>query len=91
MISAKLKQAIADNAKELAHKIMGVEIECPDGRNSDNLAVIICTYFDDDQANPHDGERDEYDTWEQWVIDRHDQFESEIAKVIEKAMEDLNA
>jgi hypothetical protein len=69
------------NITEIAIKIMGVEIG-DNPMTDDNLAVIICTHFQSHPDNPHDGEMDEFDCWEKWVVDQYMKYETAISNLI---------
>lgn len=75
------------DSKTLAKKIMSIELERPNGELGDNIAVMLASYLSESVDNPHDGEMDEHDCWEQWVVDRVDEFEAAIASVIQQAID----
>jgi hypothetical protein len=68
----------------IAKKIMSVEI----GDNYDNLAIIICSYFDEHPDNPNNGELDSSDWWEKWTIDRYEEFKEAISDCIAEHLGD---
>lgn len=66
----------------------GVEIEgqrpatFADGCQFDNLAIMLCTYFDRHPDCPEDQENDEEMGWKPWVIDRCNETLDAIAAAV---------
>lgn len=72
------------DVKDIVREIMCVKIEHLNGDISDNIAVMLCSFFEESSSNPKNGEKDIYDIWDQWSVDQYDLLESEIVKLLEK-------
>lgn len=55
-------------SEETRNYIGGLLIE--DGHNSDNLAIVLATYFSDYQNRPEDDSKDNETGWGKWVIEK---------------------
>ena len=57
-------------------------IEVEDDPTSDNLAVVLCTYFEQHMARPDDDEVDGDLGWSPWTRDEADEALRRIGKAI---------
>ena len=72
------------DVKKLASEIMCLEVEHSTGGISDNVATMLCSFFEDSTNNPGYGGLDEFCEWDQWSVDQVNLIESEIVKLFEK-------
>ncbi len=72
------------DAKSLARKIMGVEITHENGELSDNIAVMLASFFEGSIYHPEDRTLDEFDCWTQWSVDQVDLIQNKIEQLIEE-------
>lgn len=61
----------------IVNDLMGIEI----GSEFDNVAIMICTYFDDHPLKPADDEETEYG-WSEWVIAQYYSVKNRMSLLI---------
>ena len=66
MVKARMEVAMRN---ELADAI-GCAMAEPDRADSDNVAIVLCTYFNSLPECPEDEEDDDETGWKPWVIER---------------------
>lgn len=71
----------------IANDLMGIEI----GPEFDNVAIMICTYFDGHPLKPADDEETEYG-WSEWVIVQYNAVKNRMSLLISQNanVEDAN-
>ena len=74
------------DTESLAKQIMGIEIEHENGQLSDNIAVMLASFFEHSICHPEDRTLDEYDCWTQWSVDQVNLIQDQIQQLIEKAI-----
>ena len=65
-----------DNVK-LRNRIGSVDMAVDGETFADNLAIAICTYYDDHPKRPEDDEDDD-ECWSPWVREQHDKIMDRI-------------
>jgi hypothetical protein len=72
----------AENAKAIAKKILFIEIDHSIGVRSDNLAIMLASFFQKSLHHPEDRTFDETNSWTQWAVDQVDLVEEKIVEIL---------
>jgi hypothetical protein len=79
------------DTQKIAKEIMGIEIEHNNGELSDNLAVMLASFFEESIHHPADLTLDQYECWTKWSSDQVDLIESKIKELLDQHFSQINS